>query len=168
MAFSGTQWTSFGSTFKTAGLGVSRRATGGSILQMDRSFAVLGTVVIVMTATSCSSSTNGYRIATETQPDGAGMLALINGSVLFGRVNGDGTACLWVGDDPNRTAILWPYGFYANDSPLAVFDSSGHQVAVTGRRIRMGGGLEPDSVHSILGCSGFVQFWAANGPPQEL
>jgi hypothetical protein len=84
------------------------------------------------------------------------------------RSNADGTACLWVGDGSDRTAIIWPYGFYADGSPLAVFDSSGHRTATIGQRIKLGGGLEPDSLHSIVGCSGFSQFWAANGPPQEV
>lgn len=94
------------------------------------------------------------------------MLALMHG-VLHGRVNSDGTACLWIGDGGDATAIVWPYGFYADGSPLAVFDSSGHRLARVGRSMKMGGGLEPDSVHSILGCSGFANYWAANGPPAE-
>lgn len=134
---------------------------------MKRVVVVTAAGAILLIVATCSSSSPGYRIATESQPDGAGMLALMHG-VLNGQVNPGGTACLWVGDGTDRTAILWPYGFYANGSPLSVFDSTGRRAATVGRRIKMGGGLEPDSVRSILGCSGFAQYWAANGPPQEI
>ena len=134
---------------------------------MKRVVMVAGAGVVLLTIVSCSPSSPGYRIATESQPYDAGMLALMQG-VLNGEVNPDGTTCLWVGDATDRTATLWLFGFYAAGSPLAVFNSAGPRAATVGRPIKMGGGLEPDSVHSILGCSGFAQFWAANGPPEEI
>jgi hypothetical protein len=115
-----------------------------------------------------------YRLATAPSPSNFILLARADG-VLGGQVNLDGTACFWLGDQQHRgMALSWPWGYSARASPvapalgwtplasisrLAVYDETGRRVARIGQRVAMAGGLEPEGVRSILGCSGFPGYW---------
>jgi hypothetical protein len=76
---------------------------------------------------------------------------------IYGHI--DGTACFWVGNGTDRTALSWPWGYTAHGSRLAVYDEAGGRLAEVGQRVSMGGGLMGEEVHSILRCSGFPRFW---------
>src|SRR6202521_4890540 len=112
-----------------------------------------------------------YRIAVAPRPAQAYFSAL-TGGVLQGRANIDGTACLWLGDAritfglggarADAMALSWPYGFSAGGWPIAVYDAAGKRGAIDGQRVEIGGGLVPDSVLSITGCSGFAAYWFAS------
>jgi len=115
-----------------------------------------------------------YRVATAPFPSDFFLLARQDG-VLAGQVNIDGTACFWLGDQQHRgMALSWPWGYSARASPVApalgwtplasisgltVYDEGGRRVARIGQRVAMAGGLEPDGVRSIAGCSGFPGYW---------
>lgn len=124
------------------------------------SFAVASAFLIAGACSGETSREDGetYVIATASTRSDAMHLARSEG-VLQGRVNGDGTACFWLGNSSDGRALYWPYGFSARSEPLAVYDDARNRVAAVGQRIIMAGGLMGDSVHSIKGCSGFTQFW---------
>lgn len=107
-----------------------------------------------------SPSAGTYRVA--TAPKGAVFLTAGVVGVLRGQVNPDGTACLWLGDGPDRMALIWPYGYSARGKPLSVYDQNGTLVAVVGKRVSLGGGggepLDGRTV-SVLGCSQFSRIW---------
>jgi hypothetical protein len=81
------------------------------------------------------------------------------GGILQGQINGDGTASFWLGTSSGGQALSWPYGYSARDNPLAVYDDAGNRVAAVGQKVTMTGGLMADNVHSITGCSGFMEFF---------
>jgi hypothetical protein len=83
----------------------------------------------------------------------------IAGGILQGQVNGDGTACFWLGTSSGGQPLSWPYGYSARANPLAVYDDTGGRVATVGQRVSLTGGRMPDNVHSIAGCAGFTQFF---------
>ena len=122
--------------------------------------ANLGTaaLVAVLLLAGCGTTTGhggAYRIATSAVKSDSFNLARAQG-ILGGRVNSDGTACLWLGS----SALMWPYHYSAGGSPLTVYDDSGNAVAaVVGQHVVFAGGLLPDEVHGLLGCDGFHQFW---------
>lgn len=99
-----------------------------------------------------------YKIATASVRSDYMDLARAVG-MLQGQVNGDGTACFWLGTRSAGQALSWPYGYSAKDNPLAVYDDKGNRVATVGQRVTMAGGLMPDTVRSITGCSGFTAFF---------
>jgi hypothetical protein len=112
-----------------------------------------------------------YRIAAEERPS-QGYLDAESGGVLHGRVNLDGTACLWLGEARvvfglggarvDAVAVFWPYGYSAGGWPITVYDAAGKRVATDGNRVSVGGGMLPGSVRSITGCSGFAAYWGAS------
>jgi hypothetical protein len=114
---------------------------------------MLGSVVPFLVS-SCALAS--YRIGTYPRTD-VSMTARFDG-VVSGRINSDGTACLWTGDGPNRQALIWPAGFVARGNPVAVYDSSGTLVVVAGQKASLGGGLAPDGTR-VTGCSGLSQAW---------
>jgi hypothetical protein len=85
------------------------------------------------------------------------MTARFDGIVL-GRINSDGTACLWTGDGPDRHALIWPDGYVARGNPVAVYDPSGSLVVVAGQKASLGGGLGPEGTQ-VTGCSGLSHAW---------
>jgi hypothetical protein len=121
----------------------------------------LGIVSAAVLMVSCGGASTGtgetYKIATASARSDFMNLARADG-VIQGQTNSDGTACFWLGTNSAGEALSWPYGYSARANPLAVYDDSGNRVAVVGHRVTMAGGLMPDSVHSITGCSGFTRF----------
>jgi hypothetical protein len=118
--------------------------------------------------------TSHYRISAAPVRTNAILLSRLDG-VLAAQANMDGTACFWVGEGPNRRALSWPWGYTARGSPLApalgwanlasmsrlaVYDDTGRRVAGIGQRVAMAGGLAGNDVQSIVGCSGFPEYWA--------
>jgi hypothetical protein len=135
---------------------------GRGTLRVLRLSRLVSTPVVVLTLVACGSNvthgTQTYRIATASVRSDAVNLAQREG-VLGGQVNPDGTACFWIGDGPDKTALSWPYGFKAHEPPLAVSDDTDMPMALVGQHVMLAGGLLPDSVSSILGCHGFTKFW---------
>jgi hypothetical protein len=128
---------------------------------MARRARVLALLVLLTGLSSCvpgSVTPGGYRIATSPVQGDLELLALAGGD-LHGRANGDGTACLWLGDGPHASALYWPYGYSARGAPIAIYEAGGVKVATVGQRVQMSGGHLADDVRSILGCHGFTQFW---------
>ena len=105
-----------------------------------------------------SGSSGEYRIATSKVKSDVYLTARIDG-VLDGRPNPDATACLWVGQGTDATALYWPFGYSAGGNPLTVYDGSGTRVATVGQHVAFGGGTMGEEVHSIFACSGFTRFW---------
>jgi len=99
-----------------------------------------------------------YKIATASARSDLMNLASADG-ILQGQINGDGTACFWLGTSSGGQALSWPYGYSARGNPLAVYDDTGNRVAAVGQRVTLTGGLMSDNVHSITGCSGFTEFF---------
>lgn len=123
--------------------------------------AVAPTLVLMMCCGPAPSSnpTESYTIATGPRPTQVFLDARTQG-ILAGQVNGDGTACLWIGAGANQIALFWPYGYTARGNPLAVYDDVGKRVATVGQRVALGGARAPGTLHSILGCSSdFNRFW---------
>ena len=81
--------------------------------------------------------------------------------MLDARLNADGTACLYTG---NR-ALLWPAGFTARGTPLALYDEHNEIVGVVGWPMLFGGGNIDASL--IAGCSGFSHLWVVGGVQQS-
>jgi len=73
---------------------------------------------------------------------------------LAGRVNEDGTACLWVGDGNDRTYMLWPDGYSAHGNPLGIFNQAGIQVGAIGQALNFGGGMiyDDELKTAVVGC----------------
>ena len=124
---------------------------------------LISALMVLATLAACvpnvSHGIQTYRVATSAVPGGAAWHALAVG-VLGGQVNGDGTACFWIGDGPDMKALFWPYGYKAHQPPLGVSDETGANVAVVGERVSIGGGLFGEDGSSIVGCRGFTRFWA--------
>ena len=108
-------------------------------------------------------SATTYRIATARA--GGGYAQARFDGILYGHANPDGTACLWVGDGPERMALVWPSGYIARGTPLAVYDQHGTLIGVVGKPVTLGGSRGwPDDGRpvSVLGCSGFLSTWYAS------
>lgn len=120
----------------------------------------LAAVLLLMSACAgpASTATVSYKIATASVRSDSTNLARSDG-VLGGQTNGDGSACFWLSTGRDKIALSWPYGYSARISPLTVYDDTGKPVAEVGEIVTMAGGLLPESVHSITGCSGFTKFW---------
>ncbi len=120
----------------------------------------LGLAFFLMSACSepGSTATVSYRIATASVKSDAINLARADGT-LGGKTNADGTACVWLATGRDEIALSWPYGYTARISPLTVFDDTGKPVAQVGEIVTLAGGMPPEDVHSITGCSGFTKFW---------
>jgi hypothetical protein len=93
-----------------------------------------------------------YSVATHPATE-MNALARVDG-VLFGQTNDDHTACLSFGEGPQSLALIWPDGYTARGTPLAVFDGAGKQVASVGQRIGIGGAPAADGT-AVLGCREF-------------
>lgn len=98
-------------------------------------------------APSPSSTDTGDVVLATNPPSGGGGDAL-----AVGRLGGtvvDGRACLWIeptapgGEDPVRTALIWPYGFRALDDPLRLLTPDGQLLARVGDVVELGGGGPP-------------------------
>ena len=110
----------------------------------------------LVTSALSSCAPASYRIGTHPTSD-VSMTARFDG-IVSGRINSDGTACLWTGDGPDRHALIWPDGYVARGNPVAVYDPSGSLVVVAGQKASLGGGLAPDGTQ-VTGCSGLSQAW---------
>jgi hypothetical protein len=131
---------------------------------MRRTVLATALVLILAVTLLIAGSTIRFRVASASEPSDLYMTALASG-VLHGSVNFDGTACFWLGEDGGRTALYWPYGYTAGGWPLGIYDENGNRLAQVGDTISVGGGLIPESVDSITGCSGFTEYWAAGPRP---
>lgn len=81
-----------------------------------------------------------------------GMTARIDGT-LQGRVNSDGTACLWLSTQPQPITLIWPTGWFGLPNPLRATDPNGHTVGVVGEQVAYVGGLSPYATDTpIIGC----------------
>ena len=123
---------------------------------------LLCTYLVLLPLAACAPNVthgiHGYRIATAPEPYDAINRAQMVG-VLWGEPTSDTTACFWIENGLDRTALFWPYGHKALAPPLAVNDQGDKRVAEVGQRVTMAGGLLADDVSSILGCRGFTKFW---------
>jgi hypothetical protein len=96
-----------------------------------------------------------YTIATAA-PE-ANLLSIFYGTA-DAQLNFDGTACLSIVWKTTHTAIVWPPGYTAQGSPLAVYDGRARQVMVAGEKLSLGGGRVLSSrARKVAGCSGFSQ-----------
>src|SRR6478752_3865207 len=104
--------------------------------------ALLGPLCLAALIAGCAPSGSGsatYKIATAAQRSDF-MHTALAGGVLGGETNTDGTACLWLGEQPDGQALSWPYGYSARGKPLAVYDDAGNRVAAVGQMVTMAGG----------------------------
>jgi hypothetical protein len=122
---------------------------------------VLGMSVLVVscstsvarTSTPTPTSVRIYAIDTVKPGEPVNLAALAG--VMGGRVNPDGTACLWIGGEPFAKAIMWPEGFYATADPLVVRDASGSKRVAIGQGVQLSGfNLGTPTELPILGCAG--------------
>lgn len=136
---------------------------------------VVGIVTVTLSLISCDGAqpsagvtqsptgTVFYRIATGSITDGQGhqlVLAASTQGLLHGKVNNDGTACLWIHEGDSRAALIWPSGYVARGIPVTVVDRGGANVATAGQYVELGGGLAfPGAELNVLGCSGFSRAW---------
>lgn len=105
-----------------------------------------------------------------THPATAGRMLALSGGILSGQVNSDRSACLWIGEEPQRMALIWPAGFTARGTPITVFDGNDKIVAAVGQKVTLGGGLAPDGTR-VFGCTAFAQAWIVGrviGPYPKL
>lgn len=116
--------------------------------------AFVSSFVLACSVTAGHSPT--YKIATHPVTD-LSRQAIASG-ILAGEANSDGTACLWLGEDSSRTAIIWPAGYRASPSPLTVYDDHGKKVGAVGQKITLVGGAMP-APSNLTGCMGFDQAW---------
>jgi hypothetical protein len=126
-----------------------------------RRLVVAAALVAVLLLSALVGGWHRYPVASASRPGGGYHLAMAGGT-LDGQVNLDGTACVWLAQGLDRTAIYWPYGYTAGGWPLSIYDDSGKRLAWVGQHVWLGGGFLPDSVSSIPGCSGFERFWGAS------
>jgi len=106
-------------------------------------------------------STPGYKVATWSRPAGSGTIPLARaltsvGGVLGGRANADGTACFWLGTDPDRLALIWPPRYSARSNPLTIVDENGSAVATVGESVNFDGSVAaPEDIQAkpVLGCA---------------
>ena len=105
-------------------------------------------------------STPSYKVATWSRPASAGTVpearALTKvGGILGGRANPDGTACFWLGSDPDRVALIWPPRYSARSNPLTIIDQNGSAVATVGESVNLDGSVAaPEDIQAkpVLGC----------------
>jgi hypothetical protein len=157
----------------TGAVDASGRPTARPAVRRANNAALLIVVLVSLSVAWAGMGTIPYRIAAAPVRTDAINLARLDG-VLAAQANMDGTACFWVGEGPNRIALSWPWGYTARGSPLApalglahlapvsrlaVYDESGRRVVLVGQRVSMAGGLAGVAVRSILGCSGFHEYW---------
>jgi hypothetical protein len=126
---------------------------------LNRSAIGLALLLISACAQPGSMATVNYKIATASVNSDAIDLARSDGT-LGGQTNPDGTACFWLAAGRDRIALSWPYGYTARISPLTVYDATGKPLAEVGEIVTLAGGLTPDDVQSITGCTGFTKFWS--------
>ena len=66
-------------------------------------------------------------------------------------------------------ALIWPAGYTAKGTPLAVFDQTDKRIGVVGRPVALGGGLVPPDFHDpVPGCTGYVEAFIVEGPAPLL
>ena len=130
-----------------------------------------------MTLTSCGATASSqapspsatatvrFKIATADKPGPVFMAAWAG--ALQGQVNSDGTACLWLGNGPDRKALIWPAGYSAAGPPLTVYNEISQPVAVVGKGTELGGGnyLYPLPA-PIIGCPDFDRAWIVGSVKQ--
>jgi hypothetical protein len=106
------------------------------------------------------SSTPSYSVATWSRPVAADTVpearALTKvGGVLRGRTNADGTACFWLGSDPDWVALMWPPRYSAHGSPLTIMNQDGQAVGTVGQIVNLDGSVAaPEDIQAkrIFGC----------------
>lgn len=83
------------------------------------------------------------------------MNALIMGR-LAGRADPQqGLACFWIAEGSDRTVLLWPSGYKAEDDPLRILSHSGRVIGRVGDQISLGGGFaEVNSANADLRACG--------------
>jgi hypothetical protein len=135
---------------------VARRSKDAALVAL--SMATLITVSGACATNRTADQATNYKIATHA--NGISLLAGLD-STLQGQANDDGTACFWVAYGLGRMALVWPNGYTAKGSPLAIYDERGVRAAVVGSHLTAGGGLLPaDFRGQPLGCVGvFRAFW---------
>jgi hypothetical protein len=120
---------------------------------------VVGSFLIL---SSTGSRTVHYRVATQLLRSEGIAHGELNG-ILFGQPNPDGTACFWMGDSKDKSALVWPQGYSAGGSPLSIFDGEGHRLGTVGQTIAVSGGLGPEEPAPITGCPGMNQEFLVGG-----
>lgn len=127
---------------------------------MKGSAAILlgGCLLFVVTCGQPGGTTNDGNLTLATHPATAGRMLALSGGILSGQVNSDRSACLWIGEEPQRVALIWPAGFTARGTPITVYDENDKIVATVGQKVVLGGGLAPDGTR-VFGCTAFAQAW---------
>jgi hypothetical protein len=132
-------------------------------------FLVCGLLMVVLGLDACGGRLNGAEstpstgtrlaIATDPQASTAEMAGLVTGTIQ-GTVNGDGTACFRIAEDP-QLPMVWPKGYFAEANPLRVMGGNGNTVAVDGHQVKLGGGTaDLNKSEVILGCGEATQVLA--------
>jgi hypothetical protein len=110
----------------------------------------------------------GTRYSIATVANGADLLVGWGG-LLHGQMNHDGTACTWIGEAENRTAMIWPQtGYTAHGTPLSVYDEKDTLVAVVGTMVMVSGAGGPMTVgRTVAGCPGLSRDWLVGHVVQD-
>jgi hypothetical protein len=144
----------------------THRFLAGNVRSRSLRWAAIGLFVLILGSIFALSSkparTDQYRVAAQVARGGG----ISNGElygVLFGKANDDGTACFWMGDNKDQSALVWPQGYSAKGSPLSIFDEKGRRRGIVGQTIAVSGGLGPPQSAPILGCPGMNQEFLVGG-----
>lgn len=110
--------------------------------------------------TSCIPGASSLAVDTYPTPPGSVQMWALATGPLRGSVTADTRkACFWFGDGPNRTFLVWPADYYAEQRPLRVFDSEGRLIGTVGQTLIVGGGRGPG--RTVKGCGPFGSTWIA-------
>lgn len=134
-----------------------------NLTKLGHAFVLIAAVAILslgVVGFRIVTSAPTYKVATWSLPVGAGAVQEARANtgvsgVLGGRTNADGTACLWLVNDGDPVALMWPPRYSAHGNPLTVFSQNGQAVATVGQSVTFDGAVTaPEDILAkpILGC----------------
>ncbi len=140
---------------------ITPSVSGAAVAQFGKLMSLETSYSPAPTQPQLSPGAVRYRIAAAPRPGLGYMLALTTGT-LGGQPNKDGTACFWIGNGTDRSAIFWPYGYSALGPPLSVYNDKAKPIGRIGQHLSLGGGNGPDGTPNPPGCYGtFKGIWFA-------
>ncbi len=105
---------------------------------------LLRPVVALVVAMATASACTGDRIALPNQPPSDGGLAALLGPATLVVDTIDRVACIAADVAGQRTALVWPDGYYAlPTTPTSIINAADLAVAKVGDTVWLGGGLAP-------------------------
>jgi len=122
--------------------------------------AAIAILLLGLVRLGITLSAPSYKVATWSRPAlpsgalEARALTEVDG-VLGGRANADGTACFWLGSDPDWQALVWPPRYSARGNPLRIVDENGIAFATVGQSVSLDGSVaapEDMQARPVLGC----------------